>query len=176
MLKRNGRLDAGKLSVAAVASLMIAVLALTIGTGKAMAQGNCRRVHGHITSQLVPPPPAGTCASLVGFCTSGTLIGGIQGTFAFTATSLLPSPDLPSILLFTGRTDIQTKDGSTLAAVNAGALDTNPASDGHFADLITFTGGTGDAAGASGHIVAFGNFDLLAGLGVSDYTGELCTP
>lgn len=176
MLSRNFISNWAKLPRPTPAFFIAAVMALTIVSSQIMAEAKCLPVVGHIASQLVPPPPLGTCTSPAGLCTSGTLIGGIQGNFNFTATSLTPSPDLPSVVLFTGQTVIQTKAGDALSGTNAGALDANPGSDGHFADLITFTGGTGDLAGASGHIVAFGNFSLVTGVGASDYKGEVCTP
>lgn len=164
------------------AFLMATFTALTIVSNTAVAEAECTPVNGHIDSQQLLPPPFGTCASAVGLCTSGTLIGGIQGQFNFTGTSITPSPLLdpttlsPFVALFTGQTVIQTKDGNSLFATNAGALDTDPFGDGHFADLITFTGGTENLAEASGHIVAFGDFSFTTGVGASDYRGEVCTP
>jgi hypothetical protein len=42
--------------------------------------------------------------------------------------------------------------------------------------LITFTGGTGSMAGASGQIKLRGTLDLVEGTTVGDYIGTLCTP
>ena len=178
MLSRNFFSNWTKLPVPAAAFFIAAVAALTIVSSETMAKAECVPVNGHIDSQQVLPPPFGTCTSPVGLCTSGTFIGGIQGNFNFTATSFIPSPEptIPSVFLFTGLTVIQTKDGDSLFGSNAGSIDFNPFGDGHFADLITFTGGTGSLAGASGHIVAFGNVNFATGVSTSDYKGELCTP
>lgn len=58
--------------------------------------------------------------------------------------------------------------------VTAGTLDLGP--DGGFASLITFTGGTGRMAGASGQIRLRGPLDQEEGTTSGDYIGTLCTP
>jgi hypothetical protein len=72
--------------------------------------------------------------------------GGIQGSYTFTMTTIVPS----------------------------GALDLGPL--GGFASLITFTGGTGAMAGATGQIRLRGELNQAEGTTTGDYIGTLCTP
>lgn len=122
------------------------------------------------------------------FCTKGKVIGGLQAQFELTLTSQIPANFLmptdltppqrtvPTVIFFTGLSDIQMKHGGRVFGTDTGALDTDPFGDGHFASLITFTGGDGDFAGASGHIVLDANADLSVGTVSGDYTGEICVP
>jgi len=57
---------------------------------------------------------------------------------------------------------------------DTGTIDFGP--DGGFASLITFTGGTGALAGASGQIRLRGQLDPVAGTTSGDYLGTICTP
>jgi len=141
---------------------------------KGKPKTKCKPVNGHIDSQVVPVPP---CTSPFGLCTEGTMTGGIQGDFDFTATNLIPSgePTIPWVAFYTGQFILQTKDGDLLFGTDSGAFDTDPAGNGNLAELFTITGGTGDLEGASGRLVIFGTFNLATGIGDSDYKGEICT-
>lgn len=174
MLRRNW----GKLAAIAI----VPVLALVIGSN-ALA-GGCKSVTGTFHEDAVSSlssPPCTTAAN--GLCTMGRIIGGIQGTYNFAlsgdnekkggAASLGDKTFPSSVIHFTGRDVIQTKDGDLFGA-EAGALDTT--SPGNYADLMTITGGTGVFAGAFGQIHFFGNFDLATGTGDSQYSGVVCTP
>jgi hypothetical protein len=59
-----------------------------------------------------------------------------------------------------------------LHGTDTGSLDLSPL--GGFASLITFTGGTGDIARATGQIRLRGELDQAAGTTVGDYIGNLC--
>jgi hypothetical protein len=135
----------------------------------AFADQTCKPVTGHFEAQQVLPPE---CTAP--FCSAGRVWGGIQGTYNFAMTSSVNSGAVPSIFFFTGQSEITTKSGDLLFGTDTGSLDFGP-NEG-FASLITFTGGSGSMAGASGQIKLRGTLDLIAGTTSGDYIGTLCTP
>lgn len=142
------------------------------GPFAASANSTCRPVNGSATTQVVPPP---TCTSPVAFCTEGRVIGGLQGDLTLTATSFVPAgdPSIPSVSFFIGESVITARNGDTLVGTDAGAFDL---STGTVATLITWTGGTGQYAGASGYIRVAADLDGATGTVTSTYTGVVCTP
>lgn len=141
--------------------------AISVGlSSPAFADQQCKPVVGHFEAQVVPPP-----ACTAPFCTAGRVWGGIQGTYTFAMTTIVPSGAVPSIFFFTGQSQITTKSNELVFGTDTGTLDLGP--NAGFASLITFTGGTGSMAGASGQIRLRGEL----GDGTSgDYIGTLCTP
>ena len=135
----------------------------------ASADQTCKPVNGHFEAQQVLPPD---CTAP--FCSAGRVWGGIQGTYNFAMTTIENSVAVPSISFFTGQSEITVKGGDLLFGTDTGTLDLGP-NEG-FASLITFTGGTGSMAGASGQIKLRGTLDLTAGTTAGDYVGTLCTP
>ena len=143
------------------------------------ADEQCKPVVGSFEAHVV----SSGCASPVGLCTAGRVWGGISGTYAFTMSSAVPNghvdgngnPDVPTILFFTGNSTVTLKSGDQVSGVDTGAIDLPPGAGG-FASLITFKGGTGAAANATGQIRLRGEFDPVAGTTVGDYLGTLCTP
>jgi hypothetical protein len=140
---------------------------LVMSSGQAFADPQCKPVNGQFEAQVVPPPD---CTAP--FCTAGRVWGGIQGSYAFAMTTLQPSGAVPSIMFFTGQSAITLKSGDALHGTDTGTLDLGP--DGGFASLITFTGGTGEFAGATGQIKLRGQLDQAAGTTIGDYLGTLC--
>lgn len=150
-------------------------LALALrGGGTVSASQACKPIQGHFEASLVLPPE---CASPVGLCTAGRLWGGLSGAYAFTMSQIIPpgEPDVPTIVFFTGRSTITLHNGDTLTAVDTGSIDLPPGAGG-FASLITFTGGTGEHAGATGQLRVTGQLDAAAGTTSGDFSGALCTP
>ena len=144
----------------------IAAAALSVSTAT-YADQTCKPVVGHFEAQVVPPPD---CAAP--FCSAGRVWGGIQGTYTFAMTTIQPSGAVPSIMFFTGQSVITLKSGDQLHGTDTGSLDLSPL--GGFASLITFTGGTGDMAGATGQIRLRGELDQAAGTTTGDYIGTVC--
>jgi hypothetical protein len=139
----------------------------------AAARGDqqCKPVVGSFEAQVV----ADGCESPVGLCTAGRVWGGIQGNYEFTMTSFAPTPEageVPTIFFFTGRSTVLLKSGDTVLGIDTGSIDVGA---GGFASLITFKGGTGAAATASGQIRLRGELDQLAGTTSGDYIGTICT-
>src|SRR5689334_23258865 len=73
--------------------------------GRADAHQPCKKVHGHITTQITTE----NCNSPVLLCTTGTISGGgaLNGATAFTTLGLAPGAGLtplvpPSTLSYTG--------------------------------------------------------------------------
>jgi hypothetical protein len=153
------------------ACLAAAVIAAFVPSATVRARQSCRPVNGHFEAQLVPPPD---CQSVVGVCTAGRVWGGLQGDYNFTMSKLVPTaePETPSIFFFTGRSVVHTKDGD-LHGVDTGTIDLPPGQGG-FASLITWTGGTGTWAGATGQIRLRGFLDAVAGTTSGDYDGSVC--
>jgi len=155
--------------VAAVAAL----LATALPGQNVLARQSCKPVTGHFEARLVPPPD---CTSVVGVCTAGGVWGGLQGDYNFTMSKLVPTaePETGSIFFFTGRSVVHTKDGDLLG-VDTGTIDLPPGQGG-FASLITWTGGTGALAGATGQIRLRGFLDAAVGTTSGDYEGSICVP
>ncbi|HSN89783.1 MAG TPA: hypothetical protein VLS93_01025 [Anaeromyxobacteraceae bacterium] len=152
--------------------LFLTICALFLATPGVRA-GSCRPVNGFFSSM---PAPDG-CTSPVGFCTAGELIGGIQGSYAFTMTAAAPGdPATPGVTAYAGRSVISPKQGGTLLAVDNGIVDLNPFGTSRMVALLTLTGGAGGAEGASGWLQLRGAMDLGTGAVMGDFTGEVCTP
>jgi hypothetical protein len=174
MRSRNFPSTRGKLPVLAATSLMAAVTAITILSvqAPALAAAECQPVKGQFQAHF-------TSAATI----SGTVIGGLQADFDVVLTgqiplaavdSVPPPAEAAAVVFATGRTEYHAKNGAVLYGVNAVALDSSAAGDGHLTDLITFAGGTGDLVGASGHIVVVGHADFAEGTIAARYSGELC--
>ena len=147
------------------------VLALAAVSTSARA-GECKPVHGFYTST---PVPANDCASVVGLCTAGELIGGIQGTYRFTATGFVPSGD-PQVTFYTGESVVSPKLGGTVTARDYGTIQLPaPNVTGRQAALLIITGGVDRWAGASGYLQLVGSLDAEFHV-QGEYFGQICTP
>lgn len=166
MLARRVPRRRGLLMMVSVLSALSLGMVAFLGAQAGAVQG-VMPVSGHLTSHVVAGPE---CASPVGICTAGTLNGGIQGDFQFTALTLTPT-GVPTVFSYTGTIEVQTKDGD-IHISDAGAFDTT--GDGPVVDLSTITGGSGKFEGASGYIEIYGTFTFAAG-GNSDYKGKVIT-
>jgi len=156
----------------------IASALLVSASGSARA-ADCKPVHGFYTSAPVPPPPAGDCASPVGFCTAGELIGGIQGTYAFTMSEALPQDFVDprsAITFYKGASVVSPKAGGTVTARDYGTIDLRAGGTGRQSALLIIDGGTDRWAGATGFLQLLGLLDLAAGGVAGEYWGQLCTP
>jgi hypothetical protein len=148
-----------------VAALLIAALFAPAATGDPV----CRPINGHFEAAAVPPPD---CQAPL--CTAGRVWGGLHGTYSFVLTNMLPTdPTTPTIFFFTGRSTVDVKGGDQVFGTDTGSIDVVA---GGFASLVTFTGGTGDHAGATGQIRLRGTFDPAASATSGDYRGEICVP
>jgi hypothetical protein len=154
------------------------VLLPTLTASPALGVELCRPVNGHFEAVLVPPGQ-GNCPPAPGaFCTAGRVWGGIQGNYQFVMTGAMPTAAIggtPSALFFTGKSTIFLKAGDVMLGTDTGTLDPPPGGQGGFASLITFTGGTGAALGATGQIRLRGQLDSSEGTTSGDYLGTLCT-
>lgn len=146
--------------------LLVVVAAAAAGSGYALAPEDAKQAHGTLRSQ----PLIEGCASPIGFCTAGRASGTINGDFVFTAHRFVPS-DTPGVILFTGEIAFQTSRGE-VRCQDAGAYDVDEleSGPGPFVSMCTISGGTGDWAGATGHIRIQGTFSLAEG-GTSHYEG-----
>lgn len=154
----------------ALATLVVVGMLALGGPDGALAAATCRKVEGKLTLQALDPS---TCPSPVGLCAAGTYRGGIKGTSAFTGTSFIQTADTPAtaVVIATGDNTIAA-EGGTLLTKDAIVLQT--VGDGHFAEVDTVIGGTGEWAGAAGTLQATGTF--ANGSGAGTYQGEICTP
>jgi len=144
------------------------MLSINASGGSSLASTDAEPAQGKLRSQ----PLVEGCTSPVGFCTVGRATGTINGDFVFTARAFVPS-DTPGVILYTGAIVFTTRRGEVrcqdAGAYNVGELESGP---GPFASLCTITGGTGEWAGATGHIRIQGTFSLVAG-GDSRYEGSI---
>lgn len=163
-------------------ALVIATaLTVTLIGQEAAANVTCKPLFGHFESTVVTnfdPTVPGTCFSPVGFCTDGTIIGGLQGTFRLTieefiAGTFVPGTGQPQVQFFIGESVVTDKtSGDQLIGTDTGTLNLL---NGQIATLLTFDGGTGAFDGASGHIVITGAADFANGANIGDFRGEVCT-
>ncbi len=153
-------------------ALGIAVCGVPLAASRAHASQQCKPVVGSFEAHVV----VAGCASPVGLCTAGRVWGGIQGTYEFTMSSAAPNgkPDVPTILFFTGHSTVTLKSGDVVLGTDTGVI-ALPPGNGGFASLITFNGGTGTMANATGQIRLRGDFDPVAGTTSGDYLGTVCT-
>jgi hypothetical protein len=159
-MKRSRNMISAALGVCLVAAMAIPV-----------AAQQCKPLVGSFEAEV---QPASTCPGP--FCTAGRVWGGIQGEYHFTMDKIIPNgeTEVPTISFFTGHSIISLKSGDQLFGTDTGTLDLPPGHGG-FASLITFTGGTGAMAGATGQIRLRGQFDAAAGITSGEYIGTVCT-
>ena len=155
-----------------ILALGIAVCAVLLAASRARANQQCKPVVGSFEAQVM----VSGCNSPVGLCTAGRVWGGIQGNYEFTMSSMAPNgePDLPTILFFTGHSRVTLKSGDLVLGTDTGVIDLPPGNGG-FASLITFKGGAGTMANATGQIRLRGDFDPVAGTTSGDYLGTVCS-
>lgn len=160
-MKRSSKIMSVGLVFSLIAAMVVPVTAQ-----------QCKPLVGSFEAQV---QPANTCTGVL--CTAGNVWGGIQGTYRFTMDKIIPNgePEVPTISFFTGHSIIALKSGDQLFGTDTGTIDLPPGHGG-FASLITFTGGTGAMANASGQIRLRGEFDAVAGITSGDYIGTVCTP
>jgi len=143
----------------------------------AWASGTCKPVVGSFEASVVPPGQ-GHCPAIAGtLCTAGRVWGGIQGNYQFIMTGAVPAASIggtPTVLFFTGHSTIFLKQGDQLLGIDTGSLDLPPGQGG-FASLITFAGGSGSMADATGQIRLRGEFSATEGTTSGDYIGNVCT-
>jgi hypothetical protein len=152
------------ISHAGLAAFLVAAIAVPV------AAQQCKPLVGSFEAEV---QPANTCPGP--FCTAGRVWGGIQGEYRFTMDKIIPNgePEVPTISFFTGHSIITLKNGEQLFGTDTGTLDLPPGHGG-FASLITFTGGTGSMASATGQIRLRGEFDAVSGTTSGDYIGTVC--
>jgi len=148
-------------------SHIAAALLLTSAFAAAPASADpaCHTRHGIVGIEITGGP---SCASPI-FCAIATFRGGLRGTSDFTGTSLIPTVDTPTtgIVMITGDNVIHTAEGDIYVE---DAIVFNTGGKGEFAEVGTIVGGTGDYAGATGHLQALG--ENLEG----SFVVEICTP
>jgi hypothetical protein len=149
--------------------VVVAVVSCAFLPASARADQQCKPVVGSFEAQVVG---GSGCSSPVGLCTAGRVWGGIQGTYAFTMTTLQPADpvNVPSIFFFTGQSVVTLKNDAIVRGTDTGAIDVGA---GGFASLITFRS---DAGAPIGQIRLRGDFDPVAGTTSGDYLGTLCQP
>jgi hypothetical protein len=158
----------GKTAAHAAAFLVtIAASSLPSGVARADEQKDIE-VQGTLASTQVV---GDACHSPIGLCTSGTMTGGLAGTFTYTAKSLLVLPDgvtgiFDGTLVLTTRNGTITEHDHTTANLVTGAL----------VDVITILCGTERWEGASGTIYLQGSFNFASGVGASTYAGTVTVP
>src|SRR5947199_3506411 len=115
--------------------LALAVLALGLATTAAAKP--CRTYTGTFTA--VAPAPA-DCASPVGICTHGTLVGGFPSTYDFVADTLVPTGG-PGEFAYTGHSVITTRKGKLFGS-DSGHLTMLPDGTAPFVTTVQLVGGT----------------------------------
>lgn len=153
----------------------LAAMAFVLPAANVQAQSSCQPVVGHYVEHAVQE----NCSPPGALCIAGEYNGVIKGAFEGYTTSLAPTADEPptGVYLFTSNSVIHARVGGKegdLMIKNAGAFLT--LGSGDIVDMQIITGGTGELAGATGVLRASGTFDLMAGIGESEYIGSICLP
>jgi hypothetical protein len=147
----------------AVAAAAILAPAFSGGTGVRAAQApHCSPAHGLFEDHLVTPPPVLT--------TAGRVLGTLHGDLNFALVNQTPSLT-PTVGFYDAQSSIHTDEGD-LNFSEAGSID---GVTGNFAVLQTIVGGTGRYQGATGQLMAHGNFSFASGKGQGEYEGTVCT-
>ncbi len=157
----------------------LAVAGLVSAASIGMAEAGCKKVKGHITSDLVAVFSDGEpCTSPLGLCTEGRFTGRLKGKFTFVANTLTPYPVLDpaapaDVAATTGVINLDTKFcRGTLVLADTSAFSLG--ADGLFGGLDTVDGdaSTGGCFGATGRIHLAGVF--MEGCVDCAYEGEVC--
>jgi hypothetical protein len=133
--------------------------------------GGCHFFEGRSSAVAATP-----CASPVGLCTHGQLLGDFFGQYDFVATTLQSAndPSDPTEFVFTGHSVITTSDG-TMSSNDNGVIHIAPgATTAPFATTILIVGGTGRFARTTGTFVDRGISDLTTGGNSGAYIAQLC--
>lgn len=148
----------------------IVIVALVGGVFGSGLFASTKTARGQFASNVVTEG----CLSPVGICTAGSLTGSLKGDFTFTATSLVPTPDVATtgVLFYSGDLRLETKSG-VLHCSDAGAFES--IGDGAVSSVCTIVAGTGEFAGVTGEIQFLGNFTAASG-GDGEYRAVLTTP
>lgn len=136
------------------------------------AQPECETVEGTFVNQAVAPPE---CDSPVFFCTHGDLSGDLEGDYDFTMLSQTPDLEGPPVTMaFTGESTITLADGA-MSAEDHGSITLQLHAPSPFETHVEIHGGSGAYVGATGSLLAKGEYDVVMGEGSGTYEGVICT-
>lgn len=133
---------------------------------------SCKKIHGQIVDVQVTEG----CTSPNKFCAEGTVTGnhGLNGTTYFRMDGAVRGPAVLPGSLATSGVLVYTTDKGTLTVRESGLSGLSESSQGYFTAFQQILEGTGDYAGATGHLWVAGT--RLESHFEADLTGEICTP
>jgi hypothetical protein len=146
---------------------VVAVLMFAAGVAVTADAKPCKTFAGTFTA--VAPAE---CASPVGICTHGTLVGGFPSTYDFVADTLVPT-GIPGEFAYTGHSLISARKG-TLSGEDSGTLTMQGDGTASFVTTVHLVAGTGKYEDVSGEFVAPGVLNLATGETVGSYTARIC--
>lgn len=149
---------------------IIIVVTSMLLTNIASAQNLCFPVSGSFAAVIQLPLACTTSA--VGFCTAGTLTGGLNGDYKFSANQMMPAQEynVPSVYFYSGVSEVSTHRGA-LSLIDAGGIDLIT---GKVSGLLTVTGGTEYYANATGYLYIYGSSNASNQTTAGRYEGEVC--
>jgi len=108
-------------------------------------------------------------------CSSGSMTGGLAGSFTLSFSNLVPSPHF-GVNYFAGKLVLTTDSGILRCDLN-GALNTKSSSEGEFAEICVVTAGTGRYLGATGDLRMIGTSTERLGIptGAGEFVGTVVT-
>lgn len=156
----------GALSLMVIGSVAVPALA---DPGQ---EGNCKKIHG----LLVDAQVVEGCDSPNKFCAVGMVTGnhGFNGTTYFRMDGAVRGPATAPGTLATSGILTYTFDGGTLTTRESGLSGLSESGQGYFTSFQTVLEGTGDYAGATGHLWVAGR--RVDAHFESDLTGMICLP
>jgi hypothetical protein len=137
-------------------------LSLLLGAGRASSASDCAFVNGHLLDEHVEQD-----------LSVGRMVGGINGRYEFALGPLVGVDPNGGVIFGTGDARITTDNGE-LRWHETSAFDPANEDDHNDAVLATIRGGTGEWAGATGHVIMSGFFHVSTLTGEFDYRGEVC--
>lgn len=151
--------------------LLLALAAASPALADPDRDGGCKKIHGQIVDVKVTEG----CTSPNKFCAEGTVEGnhGFNGTTYFRMDGAVLGPAVLPGSIATSGVLVYTTDQGTLTVRESGLSGLSESGQGYFTAFQQVLEGTGDYAGATGHLWVAGT--RLPDHFEADLTGVICT-
>lgn len=146
-------------------------LLVTLPASPALAD-SCKKIHATIVDVQVTEG----CTSPNRFCAEGTVEGnhGLNGTTYFRMDGAVRGPATAPGSVATSGILVYTTDGGTLTVRESGLSGLSESGQGYFTAFQEVLEGTGEHAGATGHLWVLG--EVAGGVFESEVRGVICWP
>ena len=151
--------------------LPLSLLLTVLAASPALAD-SCKKIHATIVDAQVTEG----CTSPNKFCAEGTVEGnhGLNGTTYFRMDGAVRGPATAPGSLATSGILVYTTDGGTLTVRESGLSGLRESGQGYFTAFQEVLEGTGEHAGATGHLWVLG--EVVGSVFESEVRGVICWP